>query len=115
MRVSSDVIDALLPTFTCSVDLRFSALQRAILHANVGNNGLMTSELTRIDDMYETYDTLWYQPGKHRPRPSTRLALRCIRYFMQGKDVFRVIPGVFGITLENRGIFRVGIFTVLGW
>ena len=34
---------------------------------------------------------------------------------MQGKDVFRVIPGVFGITLANRGIFRVGIFFVPGW
>ena len=35
-------------------------------------------------------------------------------YFMQGKDVFRVIPGVFGITLANRRIFGIGIFTVLG-
>ena len=33
---------------------------------------------------------------------------------MQGKDVSRVIPGVFGITLVNRRIFGVGIFTVLG-
>ena len=46
---------------------------------------------------------------------STRLALSCIRYFMQMKDVFRVIPGVFGIiTLANRKIFGVGTFTVLG-
>ena len=36
----------------------------------------------------------------------------CIRYFMQ-EDVFRVIPGVFGITLANEEIFEVGIFTVL--
>ena len=38
----------------------------------------------------------------------------CIRYFMQEKDVFRVIPGVFSIPLTNRGIFGVGIFTELG-
>ena len=41
-------------------------------------------------------------------------ALSCMRYFMQLKDVFRDIPGVFGITWANWGIFGVEIFTVLG-
>ena len=39
---------------------------------------------------------------KHHPRPSTRLALSCTRYFMQGKDIFRFISEVFGIKLANR-------------
>ena len=47
---------------------------------------------------------------KHRPRPSTRFALSCIQYFMQGKDVFCIIPRVFGKTLANWWIFGVGIF-----
>ena len=62
MHVRSDVINALLPTVACFVDSYFSALQRAIPHATVGKNALMTSERTRIDDMYESYDTLWDQP-----------------------------------------------------
>ena len=53
MRVRSDVINALLPTVACFVDSRFSALQLAIPHVTVGNNALITSERTRIDDMYE--------------------------------------------------------------
>ena len=48
------VINALLPTVACFVDPRFSVLQRAIPHATVGNNALMTSERTRIDDMHES-------------------------------------------------------------
>ena len=54
MHVRSDVINALLPTVACFVESRFNALQRAIPHATVGNNALMTSERTRIDDMYES-------------------------------------------------------------
>ena len=62
MHVRSDVINALLPTVACFIDSRFSTLQRAISHAIVGNNALMTSERTRIDDMYESYEILWDQP-----------------------------------------------------
>ena len=50
MRVRSDVIKALLLTVGCFVDTYFSAIP----HVTVGNNALMTSELTRIDDMYES-------------------------------------------------------------
>ena len=41
--------------------------------------------------------------------PGTRLVLSCIRYVMQGRDVFHVISEVFGITLANRGTFGMGI------
>ena len=62
MRVRFNVIKALLPTVAYFVDSRISAFQRAIPHATVGNNALMTSERTRINDMYESYDILWDQP-----------------------------------------------------
>ena len=64
MHVRSDVINALLPNVSCFVDSRFSALQRTTPHATICNNALMTSERTRIDNMYESWDTLWDQPQK---------------------------------------------------
>ena len=54
MHVRSNVINALLPTVACFVDSRFSAFQRAIPHATVGKNALMTPEGTRIGDTYES-------------------------------------------------------------
>ena len=54
MHVRSDVINALLPTVACGIG-RWSALKReSTKHATVGNNALMTSERTRIGDMYES-------------------------------------------------------------
>ena len=51
MRVRSDVINELLPTVAVSL-IHVPAFE--IPHATVGNNALMTSEGTRIDDMYES-------------------------------------------------------------
>ena len=54
MRVRSNINNALLPNVACFVDSRFSAFQRAIPHATVGNNALLMLERTRIDDTYES-------------------------------------------------------------
>ena len=49
MRVRSDVIGVLLSTVAVLL-INIPAFE--IPHVTVGNNALMTSERTRIDDMY---------------------------------------------------------------
>ena len=49
------------------------------------------------DDVFRTSRSRVRGTGeceKHHPRPSTCLALSCVRYFIQGKDVFYVFLGV---------------------
>ena len=71
-----------------------------------------SNNLTQILNQVGTYGQVRIVNYVTQSQALPYSALSCIRYFMQGKDIFRVILGMFGITLANRGIFGVGIFTV---
>ena len=92
MCVRSNVINALLPSVACFVDSRFSAFQHAIPHATVGNNALMTSERTRIDDTYESQVTFWDQPESQNAEACMHvdtglvLVMLCIRPFAKTSE-----------------------------